>query len=57
MNRKGVSVKIDELKTDVGFVKNLQPSIGRLVDETWTEPMGPTPSVKKIMEKAGYTKI
>ncbi|NWF97261.1 MAG: acetyl-CoA decarbonylase/synthase complex subunit alpha, partial [Candidatus Thorarchaeota archaeon] len=43
MNRKGVSVKIDELKTDFASVKNLQVSIGRLIDETWTEPIGPTP--------------
>jgi len=43
VNRKGVSVKIDELKTDVGLIKNLQLSIGKVVDATWTEPMGPTP--------------
>ncbi len=43
MSKKGVNIKIDELKTDVGFIKNLQLSIGKLVEETWTEPMGPTP--------------
>jgi len=36
-------VKIGELKTDFGFVKNLELSIGKVVDTTWTEPMGPTP--------------
>jgi len=43
VNRKGVNVKIDELKTDVGFIKNLQLSIGKVIEEKWTEPMGPTP--------------
>ena len=43
MSKKGVNIKIDELKTDVGFIKNLQLSFGKLVAETWTEPMGPTP--------------
>jgi acetyl-CoA decarbonylase/synthase complex subunit alpha len=36
-------VKIDELKSDVGLFKNLELSVGRVVEETWTEPMGPTP--------------
>ena len=31
------------MKTDVGFIKNLELSVGKIVDETWTEPMGPTP--------------
>ena len=43
MSRKGVKVKIGELKTDVGVVKNLELSVGRVVDESWAEPMGPTP--------------
>jgi len=43
LNRKNVRVKIDELKTDVGLVKNLEVSIGRIVEEAWAEPMGPTP--------------
>jgi len=40
---KGVRVKIDELKTDVGVIKNLDVSIGRIVEETWEEAVGPTP--------------
>jgi len=36
-------VKIDELKTDIGTVKNLELSIGKLFEEAWAEPMGPTP--------------
>jgi acetyl-CoA decarbonylase/synthase complex subunit alpha len=43
LNRKDVRVKIGELKTDVGLVKNLELSISRVASETWTEPMGPTP--------------
>jgi acetyl-CoA decarbonylase/synthase complex subunit alpha len=41
--RKALSVKAKELKTDVAVIKNLEVSIGRIFDETWTEPIGPTP--------------
>ena len=43
MPEKGVHVKIEELKTDVGIIKNLDVSIGRIVEETWEENVGPTP--------------
>jgi acetyl-CoA decarbonylase/synthase complex subunit alpha len=43
LSEKGVRVKIGEIKTDSGFIKNLELSVGKVVDETWTEPMGPTP--------------
>jgi len=43
LSRKGVHVKIDELKTNIGLIKNLELSIGRIVEEKWAEPMGPTP--------------
>ncbi len=43
MARKALSVKAKELKTDVAVIKNLEVSIGRIFDETWTEPIGPTP--------------
>ncbi|MDH7563561.1 MAG: CO dehydrogenase/acetyl-CoA synthase complex subunit alpha [Candidatus Bathyarchaeota archaeon] len=43
MTRKGVHVKIDELKSDFGLFKNLELSVGRVAEETWTEPTGPTP--------------
>jgi len=36
-------VKIEELKTDVAVIKNLEISIGRIFEETWVEPVGPTP--------------
>jgi acetyl-CoA decarbonylase/synthase complex subunit alpha len=31
------------LKTDVAIAKDLEVSVGRIFDETWTEPVGPTP--------------
>lgn len=43
MSRKGVKVKVGELKTDIGVIKNLELSVGKVVDESWVEPMGPTP--------------
>ena len=43
MAKKGLFVKAKELKTDVALVKNLELSIGKLVDDSWDEPMGPTP--------------
>jgi acetyl-CoA decarbonylase/synthase complex subunit alpha len=36
-------MKIGELKADFGVVKNLEISIGKVLDETWDEPLGPTP--------------
>ena len=43
MTSKNVHVKIDEMKTSTGLIKNLEVSIGKIVDDSWTEPMGPTP--------------
>ena len=43
MANKNVRVKIGEMKTNVGLIKNLELSIGKVVDDSWTEPMGPTP--------------
>ncbi len=36
-------MKIGELRTEVGFLKNLELSVGKIVQENWTEQMGPTP--------------
>lgn len=41
MPRK-LAIKIDELKTDVGLLKNLQITLGR-IEEEWEEREGPTP--------------
>ncbi len=43
MPRKNVHLKIGEISTDIGLIKNLEVSLGRISQETWTEPMGPTP--------------
>ena len=42
MTSKNVRMKIGEMKTSLGLIKNLELSIGRGVDDSWTEPMGPT---------------
>ncbi len=36
-------MKIGEMKTSTGLIKNLELSIGKIVDDSWAEPMGPTP--------------
>jgi len=36
-------MKIEELKTDIGIIKNLEISIGKIVDDSWVEPEGRTP--------------
>ncbi len=41
--KKGLVVKAKELKTSAAIVKDLELSIGKIVDDTWEEPMGPTP--------------
>jgi acetyl-CoA decarbonylase/synthase complex subunit alpha len=43
LTRKNVRVKIGEMKTKAGLIKNLELSVGKLVDDSWEEPMGPTP--------------
>jgi acetyl-CoA decarbonylase/synthase complex subunit alpha len=43
LTSKNLRVKIEEMKTNMGLIKNFELSIGKVVDESWTEPMGPTP--------------
>jgi acetyl-CoA decarbonylase/synthase complex subunit alpha len=43
LSKKDVHLKIKELKTNMGIVKDLELSFGKILDETWTEPLGPTP--------------
>lgn len=43
MSQKDVRLKIKELKTNAGVIKDLELSLGKIVDETWKEPSGPTP--------------
>ncbi len=43
MTAKNVRVKVDEMKTNAGLIKNLELSIGKVVNDNYSEPMGPTP--------------
>jgi len=43
LTTKNIHIKLDELKTNSGLVKNLELSIGKVVNENYDEPMGPTP--------------
>ena len=43
MTTKNVHIKIDEMKTATSLVKNLEVSVGKVIDDSWNEPMGPTP--------------
>jgi len=43
MPKKAAHLKIKELKTDIGVLKNLELSIGKIIEERWDEPIGPTP--------------
>ncbi len=36
-------MKVKELKTDIVLAKDLEISVGRIYEEEWTEPLGPTP--------------
>ncbi len=43
MSKKAAHMKIKEIKTDLGVIKDLELSIGRIFEEAWAEPVGPTP--------------
>ena len=43
MSEKKVRVKVKELKTTFGVIQDLELVIGKVVEETLTEPQGPTP--------------
>ena len=43
MTTKNVNVKIDEMQTNSGLIKNFELSIGKVINDNYTEPMGPTP--------------
>jgi len=43
LSKKNVELRIKELQTKAATIKDLQLSFGRLITETWTEQMGPTP--------------
>jgi len=43
LTEKGINIKIKDLQSDIGHIKDLEVSIGRITRENWTEPQGPTP--------------
>jgi len=43
LSKKDLNVKMKSLETDIGIFNNLEISIGRIYDDTWSEPLGPTP--------------
>jgi acetyl-CoA decarbonylase/synthase complex subunit alpha len=43
LSRKSINIKIKELKSDIGNIKDLELSIGKFSEEKWTEAEGPTP--------------
>ncbi|MBD3205090.1 CO dehydrogenase/acetyl-CoA synthase complex subunit epsilon [Candidatus Bathyarchaeota archaeon] len=43
MAKKDIRLKIDELSSNLGVFKGLDIQIGKIIDEEWDEPLGPTP--------------
>ncbi|MCW3975743.1 MAG: CO dehydrogenase/acetyl-CoA synthase complex subunit alpha [Candidatus Bathyarchaeota archaeon] len=43
MTRKNVDLKIKELKSNLGIMKDLRLSVGKVIDDSWEETIGPTP--------------
>ncbi|UCD44739.1 MAG: CO dehydrogenase/acetyl-CoA synthase complex subunit epsilon [Candidatus Bathyarchaeota archaeon] len=43
MSKRDLKFRIDELSSALGTFKGLEIEVGRIHDETWDEPMGPTP--------------
>ena len=42
MSKKALNIKFGELKSELGTFKNVELSVGRIFDQSWTEPLGPT---------------
>jgi acetyl-CoA decarbonylase/synthase complex subunit alpha len=43
LSKKDLKIRIDELSSALGTVKGLEFEVGRIHDDSWDEPMGPTP--------------
>ena len=43
MTKKNVDLKIKELKSNLGIMKDLRLSVGKVIDDSWEETIGPTP--------------
>lgn len=48
MSRKRVNLKINKLKSELGLVEGVELSFGKIIEEKWGEPMGPTPFPKVV---------
>jgi len=43
LSKKDLKLKVDEFSSAVGSFKGVEIEIGRIYDDSWEEPMGPTP--------------
>jgi len=43
LRKKNINVRIGELQSDLGNIRDLELSIGKISAESWKEPEGPTP--------------
>lgn len=43
MSKRDLKLKIDEFSSNLGLLKGLEIEVGRITDDEWEEPMGPTP--------------
>ena len=43
MSKRDLKLKIDELSSSLGTFKGLQIEVGRIFEEDWEEPVGPSP--------------
>ncbi len=42
--KRSVDLRIKELKTSIGIMKDIKLSVGGILEDAWEEPIGPTPS-------------
>jgi acetyl-CoA decarbonylase/synthase complex subunit alpha len=43
LSKRDLNLKIKEMKSEFGTFKDLEISVGRIFEEDWEEPVGPTP--------------
>ncbi len=43
MSKRDLHLKIGELKADIALLRDVEISVGRIYEEDWAEPLGPTP--------------
>ena len=42
-SKKKLRIKIGEIRSDIGLLRNLEISVGKIIGEEWAEEVGPTP--------------